>query len=53
MPDREIADFLGTVPLLRGQTGADLEALIGVSGWLEGVLGRRLDGYVYRSGNWP
>lgn len=44
------------VYLLEGegiQTGVDLEALVGVSAWLEGVLGRRLDGYVYRAGPWP
>jgi hydroxymethylglutaryl-CoA lyase/(R)-citramalyl-CoA lyase len=35
------------------ETGVDLDSLIGVSEWLEGVLGRRLDGYVYRAGNWP
>jgi hypothetical protein len=29
------------------------DALIAVSEWLEGVLGRRLEGYVYRAGNWP
>jgi isopropylmalate/homocitrate/citramalate synthase len=35
------------------ETGVDLDALIGVSEWLEGVLGRRLEGYVYRAGVWP
>jgi len=30
------------------ETGVDLDALIGVSRWLEGILGRRLEGYVYR-----
>jgi len=35
------------------ETGVDVEALIGVSEWLEGVLGRRLEGYVYRAGAWP
>jgi hydroxymethylglutaryl-CoA lyase/(R)-citramalyl-CoA lyase len=34
-------------------TGIDLEALIGVSAWLEEVLGRRLDGLVYRAGRFP
>jgi isopropylmalate/homocitrate/citramalate synthase len=41
------------VYLLEGEgveTGVDLDALIGVSAWLEGVLGRRLEGYVYRAG---
>jgi hydroxymethylglutaryl-CoA lyase len=44
------------VYLLEGErieTGVDLDALIGVSQWLEGVLGRRLEGYVYRAGAWP
>lgn len=35
------------------ETGVDLDALIGVSEWLEGLLGRRLEGYVYRAGAWP
>jgi len=35
------------------ETGVDLDALVGVSEWLEGVLRRRLDGYVYRAGSWP
>jgi hydroxymethylglutaryl-CoA lyase/(R)-citramalyl-CoA lyase len=44
------------VYLLEGEgveTGVDLDALIAVSEWLEGVLGRRLDGYLYRAGAWP
>jgi (R)-citramalyl-CoA lyase len=32
------------------ETGIDLEALSGVAQWLEGVLGRPLEGYVYRAG---
>jgi isopropylmalate/homocitrate/citramalate synthase len=39
--------------LLQGEgveTGVDLDALIGVSEWLEGVLGRTLPGQVYRAG---
>jgi hydroxymethylglutaryl-CoA lyase/(R)-citramalyl-CoA lyase len=43
------------VYLLEGEgvrTGIDLEALIAVSEWLEAVLGRRLEGYVYRAGAW-
>ncbi|MBV8479370.1 MAG: hydroxymethylglutaryl-CoA lyase, partial [Actinobacteria bacterium] len=32
------------------ETGVDLDVLIGVSLWLEGVLGRRLEGYLYRAG---
>ena len=35
------------------ETEVDLDALIGVSEWLEGLLGRRLEGYVYRAGAWP
>src|SRR5262249_2148531 len=41
------------VYLLHGEgidTGIDLGALIGVAGWLEGVLGRQLEGQVYRAG---
>jgi (R)-citramalyl-CoA lyase len=34
-------------------TGIDLDALIGVPEWLEGVLGRRLEGQVYRAGGFP
>ncbi len=34
-------------------TGTDLDALIGVSQWLEGVLGRRLEGQLYRAGTFP
>jgi isopropylmalate/homocitrate/citramalate synthase len=44
------------VYLLEGEgveTGVDLDALVAVSEWLDGVLGRRLDGYVYRAGPWP
>jgi hydroxymethylglutaryl-CoA lyase/(R)-citramalyl-CoA lyase len=44
------------VYLLEGEgveTGVDLDALVGVSRWLEGVLGRPLEGYVYRAGSWP
>jgi hydroxymethylglutaryl-CoA lyase/(R)-citramalyl-CoA lyase len=35
------------------ETGIDLEALVGVSRWLEAVLGRQLDGLVYRAGGFP
>ena len=41
------------VYLLEGEgveTGVALEALIAVSEWLEQLLGRRLEGYVYRAG---
>jgi hydroxymethylglutaryl-CoA lyase/(R)-citramalyl-CoA lyase len=44
------------VYLLDGEgvdTGVDLDALVAVSEWLEQVLGRRLDGQVYRAGPWP
>jgi isopropylmalate/homocitrate/citramalate synthase len=43
------------VYLLEGDgvaTGIDLDALIATSAWLEGVLGRRLEGQVYRAGAW-
>jgi hydroxymethylglutaryl-CoA lyase/(R)-citramalyl-CoA lyase len=39
--------------LLEGEgiaTGVDLDALIAVSEWLEGLLGRPLEGYLYRAG---
>jgi isopropylmalate/homocitrate/citramalate synthase len=42
--------------LLEGEgieTGIDLDALIATSAWLETVLGRRLEGQVYRAGAWP
>ena len=35
------------------ETGVDLDALVGVSRWVEGVLGRTLEGYVHRAGAWP
>jgi hydroxymethylglutaryl-CoA lyase/(R)-citramalyl-CoA lyase len=35
------------------RTGIDVGALVDVSRWLEGVLGRRLEGYLYRAANWP
>jgi isopropylmalate/homocitrate/citramalate synthase len=41
------------VYLLEGEgvdTAVDLDALIAVSEWLEELLGRRLEGYVYRAG---
>ena len=40
------------VYLLEGEgveTGVDLDALIRISAWLEGLLGRQLEGYVYRA----
>jgi isopropylmalate/homocitrate/citramalate synthase len=44
------------VYLLEGEgvgTGVDLDALVDTSAWLESVLGRRLEGYLYRAGTWP
>jgi (R)-citramalyl-CoA lyase len=44
------------VYLLEGEgvdTGVDLDALIDVSKWLEELLGRQLEGYVYRAGRFP
>jgi len=35
------------------ETGIDLDALVGISHWLEALLGRTLEGYVYRAGSWP
>jgi isopropylmalate/homocitrate/citramalate synthase len=43
------------VYLLHGEgveTGVDLDALVATSAWLEGVLGRRLEGQLYRAGAW-
>jgi hydroxymethylglutaryl-CoA lyase/(R)-citramalyl-CoA lyase len=43
------------VYLLEGEgieTGVDLDGLVRTSQWLEGVLGRRLEGQVYRAGTW-
>jgi isopropylmalate/homocitrate/citramalate synthase len=43
------------VYLLEGdgvETGVDLDALIAAAEWLEGILGRRLEGQVYRAGAW-
>ena len=34
-------------------TGVDLDALVGTSRWLAGVLGRQLDGQLYRAARWP
>jgi hydroxymethylglutaryl-CoA lyase/(R)-citramalyl-CoA lyase len=33
------------------ETGIDLDELIGVAQWLEGVLDRQLEGQVYRAGS--
>jgi (R)-citramalyl-CoA lyase len=44
------------VYLLEGEgveTGVDLSALVAVSEWLERVLGRQLEGQVYRAGSFP
>jgi hydroxymethylglutaryl-CoA lyase len=44
------------VYLLEGdgiETGVDLDVLVSVSEWLEGVLGRPLEGQVYRAGVFP
>jgi hydroxymethylglutaryl-CoA lyase/(R)-citramalyl-CoA lyase len=35
------------------RTGIAVAALVEISRWLEGVLGRRLEGYLYRAANWP
>jgi hydroxymethylglutaryl-CoA lyase/(R)-citramalyl-CoA lyase len=35
------------------ETGVDLDALVGVSRWLEERLGRRLEGQLYRAQRWP
>jgi isopropylmalate/homocitrate/citramalate synthase len=44
------------VYLLEGEgveTGVELGSLIAISEWLEGLLDRRLEGYVYRAGPFP
>ncbi len=44
------------VYLLEGEgvrTGVDLDALIATAEWLESLLGRKLEGYLYRAGPWP
>ena len=35
------------------ETGVDLDALIAISEWLEAVLGRPLEGQLYRAGRFP
>ena len=43
------------VYLLEGdgiETGVNLDALVETSMWLEGLLGRRLEGQLYRAGTW-
>ena len=35
------------------ETGVDLDALIAISEWLEGMLGRPLEGQLYRAGRFP
>ncbi len=35
------------------RTGVDVDALVEIAGWLETVLGRRLEGSVYRAARWP
>jgi hydroxymethylglutaryl-CoA lyase/(R)-citramalyl-CoA lyase len=35
------------------QTGVDVSALVEISRWLEGLLGRRLEGSLYRAASWP
>jgi hydroxymethylglutaryl-CoA lyase/(R)-citramalyl-CoA lyase len=34
-------------------TGIDVDALVAISQWLEGLLGRQLEGYVHRAASWP
>jgi isopropylmalate/homocitrate/citramalate synthase len=35
------------------ETGVDVDALIAISTWLEGIFGRKLEGQLYRAGNFP
>jgi isopropylmalate/homocitrate/citramalate synthase len=44
------------VYLLEGEgieTGIDIDLLVDTSSWLESLLGRPLEGYLYRAGRWP
>jgi hydroxymethylglutaryl-CoA lyase/(R)-citramalyl-CoA lyase len=34
-------------------TGVDVDALVAISRWLEDLLGRRLEGSLYRAASWP
>jgi isopropylmalate/homocitrate/citramalate synthase len=35
------------------RTGIDLDALLATTRWLADLLGRRLEGYLYRAASWP
>jgi hydroxymethylglutaryl-CoA lyase/(R)-citramalyl-CoA lyase len=35
------------------RTGIDVDALVAISRWLEDLLGRRLEGSLYRAARWP
>jgi hydroxymethylglutaryl-CoA lyase/(R)-citramalyl-CoA lyase len=35
------------------RTGIDIDALVAISRWLEELLGRRLEGSLYRAASWP
>jgi isopropylmalate/homocitrate/citramalate synthase len=35
------------------ETGVDLDTLIAISTWLEGIFGRKLEGQLYRAGDFP
>lgn len=35
------------------ETGVDLDVLVATAHWLEGLLGRRLEGELYRAATWP
>jgi len=35
------------------RTGIDVDALVAISRWLEELLGRRLEGSLYRAASWP
>ena len=37
----------------RVRTGIDVDALVAISRWLEELLGRRLEGSLYRAASWP
>lgn len=46
-------DIVSLLEAEGAETGVDLDALVAVSVWLEQLLGRPLEGQLYRAGLWP
>jgi hydroxymethylglutaryl-CoA lyase/(R)-citramalyl-CoA lyase len=46
-------DLLWQLERDRVRTGIDVDALVEISRWLEGILGHRLEGLLYRAASWP